>query len=329
MSYYKQPTYGNNPNASAMELAISIYTDVDREFWDTQYPTHQWRDVLTEDMILDSINPGATTYGAFTRNRAGAAAFTGNISANNIPMVSQTAGMITVPLQNSAVGARITNEDARQWNFGFNAELAQDLGEAMRVACDNLIESTVFFGDVSVGFRGFVNYEGVTIVNALPGASGETEWASKTAQEMIKDVQTNIASAWDETRGVFLFNVVYLPMAQFAMLANTPFTLGTGGSQASFGSALQYLKTNNIYTNLIGRELEIIPIRYLSNAGVGGSARMVLQQRDRRNQGLPFPLPYSVQAPVPEPLGAAFYAEQKHGSYFMRQTLATRYVDGI
>lgn len=326
---YNQPTYGTNPNARALELAVSIYTAVDAEFWDTRYPLHQWRDVVNEDMIISSINPGATTYGAFTRNRAGAAAFMGNLSSNNIPMVSQSAGMITVPLQNSAVGARISNEDARQWDFGFNSELAQDLGEAMRVACDNLVESSVFFGDKAVGFRGFLNYEGVEIINAVPGASGRTEWEYKTAQEMIKDVQTNAANLWAETRGVFLVNTVYLPMAQYAILANTPFTLGTAGSQAAFGSALNYLKTNNIYTNITGRELEILPIRYLSNAGVGGSSRMVLQERDRRNQGLPFPLPYSVQAPVPEPLGAAFYAEQKHGSYFMRQTLATIYVDGI
>jgi hypothetical protein len=56
---------------------------------------------------------------------------------------------------------------------------------------------------------------------------------------------------------------------------------------------------------------------------------MVVQDRNKRNQGLPFPMPYTVQAPVPVPLGAEFYAEQKHGSYFIRQNLSTLYVDGI
>lgn len=329
MSYLNQPTYGNNPNVNAMELATSIYTAVDENFWDTEYPDHQWREVLTQDMVLTNINPGAINYGAFTRNRSGSAAFTGNQSANNIPMVSQSNGFITVPMQNSAVGATITNEDARQWNFGFNSELAQDLGEAMRIACDNLIEATVFFGDKSVGFRGFLNYEGVKVSNAVPGASGQTEWDEKTAYEMIKDIQNAIANMWNETRTLFLADTVYLPPYQFALLANTPFTLGTAGAQAAFGSALAYVEQNNIYTNRTGRKLNIIPIRYLSNAGVGGTARMVIQARSRKNQGMPFPLQYSVQAPVPIPLGAAFYSEQKHGSYFMRQTLATQYIDGI
>jgi hypothetical protein len=80
---------------------------------------------------------------------------------------------------------------------------------------------------------------------------------------------------------------------------------------------------------LRGQDLEIIPIRYLKGAGVAGVDRMVIQDRSKRNQGLPFPMPYTVQPPVPVALGADFYAEQKHGSYFIRQNLSTLYVDGI
>lgn len=319
-------TYGTQPNVTAQELAFSIYTEVDAAFFDVEHPEHDWYKVVTEDMVISSINPGATSYAARIRDRQGTAAFVGKDENNNIPKVGQSIGAIEIPLAASAVGATLNNEDARQYQFGFNSNLAQDLGETMRQACDNLIEQTTFFGDASVGFRGFLNYAGITVTNAATGTGGSTTWISKTAQEIIDDVNNALTKVWTDSKGLFLPNSVFVPMAQYALLANKPFELTPG---VAFSSALTYLKTNNLYSNRRGGELEIIPIRYLAGAGVGGADRMVVQDRSKKNQGMPFPLPYTVQQPVPVPLGAEFYAEQKHGSYFIRQNLSTLYVDGI
>lgn len=319
-------TYGTQPQVNAMELAFSIYTDVDAAFFDVEYPEHDWYKVLKQEQIIENINPGATSYAFRTRDRQGTAAFVGKNENNNIPKVSQTIGAVEIPMAASAIGATLNNEDARQYQFGFNSNLAQDLGETMRTACDNLIEQTVFFGDPSVGFRGFLNYTGITVTNAVNGAAGTATWATKTAQEMINDVNSAINKVWEDSKSVFLPNVVFLPMAQYALLANMPFNLN---SSVAFSSALTYLKTNNMYTNLRGKELEIIPIRYLKGAGAGSADRMVVQDRSKKNQGMPFPMPYTVQPPVPVPLGAEFYSEQKHGSYYIAQSLSTLYVDGI
>lgn len=320
-------SYGSQSNVSAMELAFSIYTDVDAAFFDVEYPEHDWYKLLKEEQVNNSINPGATSYAFRTRDRQGTAAFVGKNESNNIPKVSQSIGAIEIPMAASAVGATLNNEDARQYNFGFNANLAQDLGEAMRTACDNLIEQTVFFGDASVGFKGFLNYDGITITSAAAtGTGSSTKWENKTAKQMIDDINNAITKVWEDSKGVFLPNVVFLPMAQYALLANAPFELN---ASVAFSSALTYLKTNNMFTNRTGKELEIVPIRYLKGAGADSADRFVVQDRSKKNQGLPFPMPYTVQAPVPVPLGAEFYAEQKHGSYFIAQSLSTLYVDGI
>ena len=321
-------TYGSQGNVTAQELAFSIYTEVDAAFFDVEYPDKDWYKVVKEDQVNSAINPGATSYAARIRDRQGTAKFIGKGPVNDIPKVGQSIGAIEVPLAFSAVGATLNNEDARQYQFGFNSNLAQDLGQAMREACDNLIEQTVFFGDPSVGFRGFLNYDGITVTNAASNGAGtpSTAWKDKTAQQCIADVNNALTKVWTDSKGLFLPNVVFLPMAQYALLANMPFELNSG---VAFSSALTYLKTNNLYSNRRGGELEIIPLRYLAGAGAVGSDRMVVQDRSKKNQGLPFPLPYTVQQPVPVPLGAEFYAEQKHGSYFIRQSLSTLYVDGI
>lgn len=321
-------TYGGQANVNMQEIAFSIYTAVDSAFYDVEYPEHDWYKVVKEDQVLSDINAGATQYAFISRDRQGAAAFRGQAENNNIPMVSQTAGSSVVPLCASNVGAKIDNEDARQYQMGFNGNLAQDLGECMRFACDNLVERTVFFGDDAVGFKGFMNFPGVPTSNAVSGAAGGTEWSKKTAAEMVKDINDGLAAVWTNSRGVFLPNTVFLPLEQFNLLATTPYTLGA--SAAVFQSALDYVKKYNIYTNQRGKELEIIPIRYLKNANASGDkGRMILQDRSKRNQALPFPMGYTLQAPVPVPLGAEFYSEQKHGSYVIRQPLSTLYVDGI
>lgn len=324
----KNFTYGTQPNVTAQELAFSIYTDVDAAFFDVEHPEHDWYKVVTEDMVISSINPGATSYAARVRDRQGTAAFVGKNENNNIPKVGQSIGAIEIPLAASAVGATLNNEDARQFQFGFNSNLAQDLGETMREACDNLIEQTTFFGDPAVGFRGFLNYDGITVTNAASNGAGtpSTKWEDKTPRQIIDDVNNAITKVWKDSKGLFLPNIVFLPMAQYALLANLPFELNTS---VAFSSALTYLKTNNLYTNRRGGELEIVPLRYLAGAGATGTDRMVVQDRSKKNQGMPFPLPYTVQQPVPVPLGAEFYAEQKHGSYFIKQKLSTLYVDGI
>ena len=319
--------YGYQSNVTAQELAFSIYTEVDAAFFDVEYPDKDWYKLVKEDQVISSINPGATSYAARIRDRQGTAAFIGKSENNNIPKVGQSIGATEVPLAASAIGATLNNEDARQYQFGFNANLAQDLGECMREACDNLIEQTTFFGDPAVGFRGFLNYTGVTVATAATGAGGYTTWSTKTGIEMVKDVNAALTKVWEDSKGVFLPNVVFLPLAQYSLIANTPMALSTAAS--TFSSALTYLKVNNLYSNLRGGELEIVPIRYLKAAGTGSADRMVVQDRSKKNQGLPFPLPYTVQPPVPVPLGSEFYAEQKHGSYFIRQSLSTLYVDGI
>ena len=321
-------TYGSQGNVTAQELAFSIYTEVDAAFFDVEYPDKDWYKVVKEDQVNSAINPGATSYAARIRDRQGMAKFIGKGPVNDIPKVGQSIGAIEVPLAFSAVGATLNNEDARQYQFGFNSNLAQDLGECMREACDNLIEQTTFFGDPSVGFRGFLNYDGITVTTAAAtGTGSSTKWSQKTGTQMVKDVNDALTKVWEDSKSVFLPNCVFLPLAQYSLLANTPMALSAEAS--TFASALTYLKVNNLYSNIRGGELEIVPIRYLKGAGATGADRMVVQDRSKKNQGLPFPLPYTVQAPVPVPLGAEFYAEQKHGSYFIRQNLSTLYVDGI
>ena len=181
-------TYGSHENVTASDIAFSIHTAVDAAFYDVLYPEHEWYNVLSEDQIMRDINPGATQYAYISRDRQGAASFIGNGPNANIPMVAQSAGAVNVPVAYAAVGAVITNEDAREYTFGFNGNLSQDLGETMRVACDNLTEQSFFYGNADMNFQPFLNYAGVTATTVPQGESGKTEWKDKTPLEIFNDI---------------------------------------------------------------------------------------------------------------------------------------------
>jgi len=328
---YGNMSYGSHQNVVASEIAFSIYASVDTSFYDIEYPEHEWYKVLDDDQVMRDINPGATTYAYITRDRHGAATFIGNGPNNNIPMVGQSAGAITVPVAYAAVGATITNEDARQYTFGYNANLAQDLGEAMRQACDNLTEQTFFYGNHDMGFQPYLNYHGITATIVDAGASGQTELSNKTPLEMFKTLDNALTKMWMDSRGIFKPTTIFLPMAQFAMLSQ-PMTIGSTTGNAQTGvttSVIEYTKANAAVAKVAGKPLEILPLRYLAGQGIGGTDRMIVQDKSRRNQCMPMPLPYTLQSPVPAPLAAQFFAEMKVGSFHVRQKGSIAYFDGI
>lgn len=328
------PTYGASANVTAADIAIELTTQLDSEFYDVLYPDREWYNIITPEQVYSDINAGATNYAYMSRNRHGAAAFIGNGPNNDIPMVGQSLGAVTVPIAYSAVGAEVTNEDARQYQFGVNGNLAQDLGQAMREACDNLIETSVIFGVPDLGFHGWINYPGISVLTPEASQSDptSTKWSDKTGAEIARDINAALTYVWENSRTIFRPSTIFLPLNQYSLLANTPMVLGGGGGSNGVGlmlNILNYVRANNIINQLSGAELQILPSRYLSGAGVGGTDRMVIMDRRKENQIFPFPLPYTLSDPQPMPLAVRWFAENKFGSYHVRQQGSMVYVDGI
>lgn len=324
--YGNGPSYGGQKNVQAADIAFSIHTQVDSSFYDVLYPDFEWYGILDTAQVMEDINAGATSYAYITRDKHGTAGFIGNGPNSNIPMVGQSAGAVQVPVAYAAVGARITNEDARQYDFGFNGNLAQDLGEAMRKAADNLVEATVIFGNKDLGLLPWINYPGVTAIMVGTGTANNTEWSTKTGAEMVRDVNAVLNAMWVNSRTLMKPLDVFIPLTQFTLLNETNMVIGNTGTAMT---AMEYLKKNNIITQLTGQELNIKPSRYLMGAGAGGSDRMVIMDRKREYQCLPFPMPYLLSQPVPAALSAELYAEMKFGSFHARQQGSMMYADGI
>lgn len=330
------PTTGVQCNMTAADIAFRLSAQVDTEFYDALYPDREWPLIVDDSQIYTDINAGATSYAYMTRNRYGAAAFIGNGPNNDIPMVGQSMGAVEVPIAYAAVGAQVTNEDAREYAFGVNGNLAQDMGGSMREACDNLIERSVIFGVPDLQFHGWINYPGIRVITPTASAADPTStaWDKKNGLEIVGDINSALTAVWQDSRTIFKPLDIFLPLRQYGLITSMPMTLGTvggsgGGAVPLLTNVIDYAARNNIMYRTTGQELRIYPCRYLDGAGIGGTDRMVIMDRSDRNQIFPFPLPYTLSEPQPKELSMVWYAEMKFGSYHVRQAGSMAYVDGI
>jgi hypothetical protein len=314
------PSYGYS-GVDALNVAFSIFTDIDSKFYDVKYPGYENQDWHKERNIRTG-SEGATSYSYITRDTRGAAKFLGNGIHTDLPLVGQSIATVEVPVGYTGVSAAITNEDARQYQHGeiSSDSLAGDLAAIMRRAIDNLFEMTFFFGAQVPKMYGILNNPNV-ILTATP------DFMAMTIQDLVSSINGMITSMWQETNGLFLPTNIYLPYDVYGKIAGPePMVVGTTPLAIT---PLQYLIQSNVATQIRqGTPLIVLPSRYLSNAGLSGSRRIVaIDMTNGDSMVIPMPMPYVLSQPVPHTLSAVIAAEAKFGSPHLRFPGSVRYLD--
>ena len=308
---------GGGATITATELITGVFDQVESSFYDALYPEVLWRTVLPQESIKTDINPGAMNYVYRSRDMKGMGQFVqGN--PNNIPRVGQVVGQVNVPILDAAVGASLTDAEARRHQFGYQSALAQDYGEIMKKAADYHVERTFFFGQADAGFVPFLDYP---TVDKIPANA----WDPADPSGWVASINDAITAVWTNSKTIHLPDTVYLPPGKFSMLT-AAYVIGAGSVGVAV-SALEYLRKNNIYTAQTGKELNIKTLRYLEGAGVDGVDRVIIMEMNPRNFVLPFPLAYQLAQPVPVPLGVEMFAEYIFGSFNVRFPMAMAYMD--
>ena len=308
----------NDPGTvKATELVVSIFDQVDAAFYDVLYPEILWREHIPPESVKTDISPGAMNHVYRARDTKGMGQFV-NGDPKNIPRVGQTVNQITVPILDAAVGATLTDAEARRYAYGYQSALAQDLGEIMKKASEYHVERAFFFGDALAGFQSYLDYPTVTKIPSIA-------WVGADPSVWVTAINNAITAVWTTSKTVHLPDTLELPPSLYSILT-AAYVIGTGSVGVAV-SAINYLKTNNIYTLMTGKELNIKPLRYLEGAGVGGVDRAIIKETNPRNQVMPFPLAYQLAQPVPIPLGVEMFSEYIFGSYNVRYPGSMAYID--
>lgn len=144
------------------------------------------------------------------------------------------------------------------------------LNKGIKLAYDKLLDMNVYTGFPKRGTYGLINNTNITTVMAGTGASGNTLWSSKTAEEMLTDVNKLMNDTWEASEHDLtgMANHILLPPLQYSELVRRKV------SEAGNVSVLAFLLENNIGKNQ-GVDLFIGPLPMLKGAGTGGTDRMI------------------------------------------------------
>jgi hypothetical protein len=173
---------------------------------------------------------------------------------------------------------------AREISFTqLQLERSQKLGQSIDQQQTNALnllyqmstDQMVYIGDTAVNVTGLLNNASVTTTTAAAVGTGSSSlWSTKTAQQIMNDVNGLLSATWTAAGVALCPRKVGIPPVQFALLANT--LVSTAGTV----SVLEYLKNNCIANSINGTPLDIVPIKWLTGRGAAGADRMIAYTND-------------------------------------------------
>lgn len=148
----------------------------------------------------------------------------------------------------------------------------------MQIKWNMDVDEQVYIGDSSLGLYGLCNLSQVTPQNVANNAAATSRlWINKTPAEILADVNEALTAGWAATGYKVVATKLMLAPANFSYLVATP------SSSLTTESILSYLSRNALTNAETGRPLEIVPVKWLTNAGAGGAVnRMVLYTQDEQ-----------------------------------------------
>jgi len=202
---------------------------------------------------------------------------------------------------------------ARSTNFPLDRERAMSCKRAV----DELQDDLIWNGDSDYGIQGFLDYPGITEYTIPNGVGGDTEFDTKTPDEVVADLNAIVTTVINTTNGVEAPDTLILPIDQWRYIATTRMADGSDETIMSF-----FLKTNGII-KMIDWVVE------LSGAGAGSSDRMMVYPKDPNYIRVEIPKMYREEPPQQKGMEFEVVAEQRTAGVLIYYPLAFAYADGI
>lgn len=166
-----------------------------------------------------------------------------------------------------------------------NTNLRDRKAKAARLGMWAAEDQISFAGSATYGMYGILNHPNTTAVS-LPadGTGAAVTFASKTAAQILRDMNTVANTPSQVSKNVEKPNVLLMPVAQYNLVASTP--VGTYNDK----TVLRFFLDNNPYIK------EVVPVPQLQAAGAGGTDVMVAYSRDPMKMELAIPSDFQMLA---------------------------------
>ena len=261
---------------SALAFYVNQLENLDKRLYMPLLEVSWGRDIKLRPGVSMSDESTSFIQSAFA---AGGSLLNGNgASGGNMPFISPETtaiGQVSIDGSKQVLPLHLL---AREVSFtSVELERSQKLGtsiDAQKTDALNLLyqmntDQMVYIGATEVNATGLLNSSLVTASNVAAGIIGSTQWANKTPDEILLDVNTLLTSVWLSSAYAVCPGELRVPPVQFGLLATMKV------SSAGNCSVLKYLEDNSIALRINGRALNIQPIKWLTGRGAAGADRMM------------------------------------------------------
>ena len=199
--------------------------------------------------------------------------------ANGIPTVQASVDKGVYKAHVFAAALRVMFQDMQRSNF-IGRSLDNLLQDGVRMAYDKHMDANAYVGLTDYNTTGLVNNADAvetTVPNNGASSGPSTKWADKTADQILKDINTALDTAWaaNEYDPSAIPNHILLPYEQYNYILTTKVT------ELASETIFSYVMRNNVATQN-GGDLFIGATRWCKGAGTGSTDRMVVYNNDRR-----------------------------------------------
>jgi len=193
---------------------------------------------------------------------------------------------------------------------------------SVRKANDIAVNRLAWFGSTHDGLVGLFNNANIPAAAAADPGAG-TEWSTKTAAQILKDLNDSVTSIEETTKGVEIPDTILLPVAQWRIISTTRLDSGTDTTIKEF-----FMK-NNPEISQIEWVNEMKDVSPLPSGAAGTADVMVTYKKDPDVLTLEIPQPFE-QFPAQERnLEFVIPAHSRFGGVIVYYPLAINITESI
>lgn len=272
--------------------------------------------------ISTEISPDAESYTYRVYDETGAAKIITDY-AGDLPSFDALAKEVTAKVYTAGGEFHYSVQELRSAiKAGRNLE-ARKQKAAVR-GFEKMENDIILSGQKALGTTGLINSEAAnggnvpTLGVLADGAGGLKTWASKTAEQIIRDLDAMLISVRTTSKGEHEVNVIVLPLSSYGLINSKPFST-SGGSDKT---VLSWWLANH-------PGVEVTWLNELETAGTGGVKRMIGYVRDPEMLECEIPSSYEQLPPQADGLMLSVPCFSRIGGVSWYFPLSAVYSDGI
>ena len=285
---------------------------VESRAYEVKYPTLKGRNLFPVDY---SVPTGAETFTYRMYDHQGAFNLITNYS-DDFRRVNVTGVETTGKVHSYGAAVEYSVQDIRAAAFA-GLPLQDHEVRAARRASEQKLDEIILNGEAGGNLFGVMTHPNVPSAAVPAGASTDTEWSTKTPDEILADMNDIVTDMIDLTKGVEAPNKLILPIAQYELINNT------ARSTTSDTTILQFFLRNNEHVQSVESWYK------LKGAGAGGTDVMIAYRDDPEVIETVIPQEFEMFPAQPKNMAFSVPCHARFGGVRIRYPLAVSIRRGI